>query len=118
MRCAPSALALVLSLTVLSLPASAACDVAGLKLEEAIAQSKELREKANAQIVRDLRTLRDAAVVLESYKFDAECERLVALVRQLSAEPAKTIERSGDTDEDKAEEIEETREPKPAPGKK
>ena len=33
----------------------------------------------------------------------AECQRLVAVVRELVADPARAIETSGDTDEDKAE---------------
>ena len=49
--------------------AEAACDVKGAKLEEAIAQKSELRETANKQTVRDLRTLRDAAIVLDTYKY-------------------------------------------------
>ena len=94
--------------------AQAACDVAGAKLEEAIAARKQLREPANAQLVRDLRTLRDAAIVLDTYKHEPECERLLAILRTLTADPAKTIEQSGDTDEEKAESIEETRTPKAA----
>lgn len=95
-----------------TIAAFAACDVKGLKLEDAIVGKKELQEAANAQTVRDLRTLRDAAIVLDAFKFEPECERLVAIVRQLTAQPEKTIERGGDTDEEKAEEIEEAREPK------
>ena len=72
------------------------------------------RHAANAQAVRDLRTLRDAAIILESYKFEPECERLVAIVKQLAADPDKAIEQSGDTDEDKAEAVERTRQPKAA----
>ncbi len=117
-----AALAACLTLCAWSAPAYAGCDVAGLKLEDAIAAKSELREDANAQTVRDLRTLRDAAIVLDSYKFGPECERLVAIIRTLTADPEKTIEQSGDTDEEKAEAIEETREPKvpaeKAPAKK
>nr|WP_306437192.1 photosystem reaction center subunit H [Methylobacterium gnaphalii] len=88
----------------------------GLKLEEEIAGKKELQLSANEQTVRDLRTLRDAAIILDSFKFEPECERLVAIVRQLTAQPTKAIERGSDTDEEKAEEIEQVREPK-APAK-
>jgi hypothetical protein len=35
-----------------------------------IAKSTELKKSANKQAVRDLRTLRDAAVVLDTYKLD------------------------------------------------
>ncbi|NEU12295.1 photosystem reaction center subunit H [Methylobacterium sp. BTF04] len=96
--------------------ASAACDVKAAKLEEAIAAKSELRETANKQTVRDLRTLRDAAIVLETYKYGTECERIVEIVKALAANPEKTIERGGDTDEDKAEDLLEAREPKAAPG--
>lgn len=95
-----------------SFGAPAACDVKGAKLEEAIAGKSELREAANKQTVRDLRTLRDAAIVLETYKYEAECARLVTIVRALAANPEKTIERGGDTDEEKAEDLMEAREPK------
>lgn len=92
--------------------ASAACDVAALKLEDAIAQKTELQNSANKQTVRDLRTLRDAAIVLQAYKYEPECERILAIVKTLTANPEHAIEQSGDTDEEKAEEIEETRAPK------
>ena len=105
-------LAAALILATSTAMAGAACDVKGAKLEEAIAGKSELREAANKQTVRDLRTLRDAAIVLETYKYDTECERLVAIVRALAANPEKTIERSGDTDEEKAEDLMEAREPK------
>ncbi|MDB5646431.1 photosystem reaction center subunit H [Methylobacterium sp.] len=105
-------LAAALLLAASTATASAACDVKGAKLEEAIAGKTELRESANKQTVRDLRTLRDAAIVLETYKYEAECERLVAIVRALAANPEKTIERGGDTDEEKAEDLMEAREPK------
>ena len=92
-----------------------ACAVEDAGLEPAIAARKELREDKNAQVVRDLRTLRDAAIVLESYGFAEDCRRLVALVKDLVANPDGTIKRSGDTDEDKAEEVQESREPKAEP---
>ncbi|WP_246154053.1 photosystem reaction center subunit H [Methylobacterium oryzihabitans] len=92
------------------------CDVVGLRLEDEIARKPELRESANAQTVRDLRTLRDAAIILDAHKRPAECARLVAILRELVADPDRTIEQGGDTDEEKAETIEEAREPKaPAP---
>ncbi|KQU05292.1 photosystem reaction center subunit H [Methylobacterium sp. Leaf469] len=94
---------------------ASACDVKAAKLEEAIAAKSQLREAANKQTVRDLRTLRDAAIVLETYQYGPECERLVAIVKALAANPAKAIERGGDTDEEKAEEVLETREPKAPP---
>ncbi len=94
--------------------AFAACDVAALKLEDVIAQRKELQDTANEQAVRDLRTLRDAAIVLQAYKYEPECERILTIVKTLSANPIHALEQSGDTDEEKAEEIEEAREPKAA----
>lgn len=94
-------------------PARAACDVKGAGLEEAIAAKGELRETANAQTVRDLRTLRDAAIVLDAYKYEPECERVMAIVKALAADPERAIEQGGDTDEDKAETVVRSREPKP-----
>lgn len=97
---------------------TSACQIADAKLEEAIAKKRELRAGANAQVVRDLRTLRDAAVTLQSYKHDGECERVVAIIRELIADPDKAIEASGDTDEDKAEEIAQATKPKTPAAKK
>ena len=97
--------------------ARAECDVEDTGLEPAIAAKKELQEAKNAQIVRDLRNLRDAAIVLESYGFPNECKRLVAIVKGLAAKPDDTIKRSSDTDEEKAEEIQESREPKAPRGR-
>ena len=87
----------------------------GAGIEEAIASKKELRADANAQLVRDLRTLRDAAIVLETYKFPGECENLLGIAKSLLANPGQTIERGGDTDEDAAEGLVEARSPKDAP---
>ncbi|KQT45639.1 photosystem reaction center subunit H [Methylobacterium sp. Leaf456] len=107
---------LLLALTPAFAPAAqAACAVEDAGLEPAIAEKKELQEAKNAQIVRDLRTLRDAAIVLESYGFPKECKELVAILKELTAKPEATIKRSGDTDEEKAEEIQESREPKVGP---
>src|SRR5215218_5002762 len=79
-----------------------------LKLEQAISQDSKLRQSANAQVVRDLRTLREAAIILDANKHTAECRRLVAVVRELVADPKRAIETSSDTDEDKAEVLTET----------
>ena len=92
--------------------AFAACDVQGAKIEEQIAAKPDLQKDANAQTVRDLRTLRDAAIVLETYKYPGECEVLLGIARSLLSDPAKTIEQGGDTDEDKAETLVEARKPK------
>ncbi len=108
--------ALGLALTLAATPAKAACDVTGAKIEEAIAAKGELRADANAQLVRDLRTLRDAAIVLDTYKFPGECEILLGIAKSLLSNPSKTIEQGGDTDEDKAESLSEAREPKDAAG--
>ena len=116
MRRTIPAASLALAVALLAAPAEAACDVKGAQIEEAIAKKSELREDANAQLVRDLRTLRDAAIVLESYKFPGECEVLLGIVRSLLANPSKTIEQSGDTDEEKAEDLNEARQPKAAGG--
>src|SRR5829696_6891925 len=63
--------------------AMADCQIADAKLEEAILQKPELRGRANRQTVRDLRSLRDAAFTLWSYERHADCERLVANIREL-----------------------------------
>ena len=68
--------------------AFAACDVQGAKIEEQIAAKPELQKDANAQTVRDLRTLRDAAIVLETYKYPGECEVLLGIARSLLSDPA------------------------------
>ena len=90
-------------------PALAHCGVADLKLEQAISQDSKLRQSANAQVVRDLRTLREAALILDANKHTAECRRLVAVVRALVADPKRAIETSSDTDEDKAEVLDKAR---------
>src|SRR5829696_8632862 len=95
-------------------PALGHCRVTDLKLEQAISQDSKLRQSANAQVVRDLRTLREAALILDANKHRAECRRLVAVVRELVADPARTIEISSDTDEDKAEVLDKTRRQKTA----
>ncbi len=95
----------------------AACDVKGAKIEEQIAAKPDLQKDANAQTVRDLRTLRDAAIVLDTYKYPGECEVLLGIARSLLSDPGKTIEQGGDTDEDKAESLIEARKPKSAPEK-
>lgn len=95
----------------------AACDVKGAQIEEKIAAKPDLQKDANAQTVRDLRTLRDAAIVLETYKYPGECEVLLGIARSLLSDPQKTIEQGGDTDEDKAESLVEARKPK-APAEK
>ncbi len=56
-----------------SSPALAHCGVTDLKLEQAIARKSERCQGANVQIVRDLRTLREAAIILGSNQQTAEC---------------------------------------------
>ena len=94
-------------------PALAGCPVADAAVEKAIATKPEFRDRANAQVVRDLRILRDAAVVLDAYKHDGACKRVVAVLNTLAANPERTLE-AGDTDEGKAEAVEKARKPKPA----
>jgi hypothetical protein len=91
-------------------PAMAECQIADAKLEEAILQKPELRGPANRQSVRDLRSLRDAAFTLWSYGRHADCERLLANIRELIAGPA--MGSLGDNDEDEAEKQIAAREPK------
>jgi sporulation protein YlmC with PRC-barrel domain len=89
--------------------AQAECQIADAKLEEAILHQANLRGSANRQSVRDLRRLRDAALVLQSYGRDGDCERLVGNVRELISGPAMTT--LGDTDEDNAEKQSDAQEP-------
>jgi sporulation protein YlmC with PRC-barrel domain len=89
--------------------ARAECQIADAKLEEAILHQANLRGSANRQSVRDLRRLRDAALVLQSYGRDGDCERLVGNIRELISGPAMTT--LGDTDEDNAEKQMDAREP-------
>jgi PRC-barrel domain protein len=91
-------------------PAMADCQIADAKLEEAILQKPELRGPAHRQSVRDLRSLRDAAFTLWSYGRHADCERLLANIRELIAGPAMAS--LGDNDEDEAEKQFAAREPK------
>ena len=95
-------------------PALAHCGVTDLNLEQAISRKNELRQSANVQVVRDLRTLREAALILDANKHTSECQRLVTVVHELVADPKRTIETSGDTDEDKAEALDKTRRQKTA----
>src|SRR6476620_8057676 len=90
--------------------ALADCQIADAKLEEAILKKPDLRGPANGQIVRDLRSLRDAAFTLRSYGRHDDCERLLANIRELiSGPPMGSL---GDNDEDEAEKQTSAREPK------
>ena len=92
-------------------PALADCPVVdAAKTEKTIASKPEFRDGANAQVVRDLRTLRDAAVVLDAYEQDGACKRVVAVLNTLASHPERALE-SGDTDEGKAEEVAKARKP-------
>ena len=103
-----SAVALLASLSVTE--ARADCQIADAKLEEAILQNPGLRGPANRQSVRDLRSLRDAAFTLWSYGRHADCERLLANIRELISAPS--MGRLGDNDEDEAEKQITARDPK------
>src|SRR5436305_8642634 len=94
--------------------ARAECQIADAKLEEAILHQANLRGSANRQSVRDLRRLRDAALVLQSYGRDGDCERLLGNIRELIAGPAMTT--LGDSDEDNAEKQMDAQEPQAARG--
>ena len=89
-------------------PALAGCPIADAKIETAIATKPEFRNKANAQVVRDLRTLRDAALVLDAYDRGGACQEVVAVLNTLTADPERTL-KSGTTDEEKAEEVQKAR---------
>ena len=110
MRAASIILASVCALAVTG-RALAGCPVADAKIEEAIATKPEFRDTANAQVVRDLRTLRDAAVVLDAYEHEGACKRVVAVLNTLASNPERTLG-AGNTDEGKAEKIERARKPK------
>jgi hypothetical protein len=90
--------------------AMADCQIADAKLEEAILQKPGLRGPANRQIVRDLRSLRDAAFTLRSYGRHDDCERLLANIRELISGPP--MGNLGDNDEDEAAKQIAAREPK------
>ena len=112
MRSTPALLAALASLVIAN-PARAACPVDNAKVEKAIATKPELRGGAGAQVARDLRLLRDAAVVLDAYEHAGACKRVVAVLNTLTANPERALE-AGDTDEGKAEQIERARKPKAA----
>ena len=90
--------------------ARAECDIADARLEEAILQNPKLRGPANSQSVRDLRSLRDAAITLRSYGRHDDCERLLSNIRELIAGPS--MGSLGDNDEDGADRQNAAREPK------
>src|SRR5436190_10849600 len=90
--------------------AMADCQIADAKLEEAILQKPELRGPAHRQSVRDLRSLRDAALTLWSYGRHADCERLLANIPAIIGGPG--MGNLGDNDEDEAEKQFAAREPK------
>jgi sporulation protein YlmC with PRC-barrel domain len=88
--------------SVLGVPgAFAACNISDAKLEEAILKKPELRNPANRQMVRDLRSLRDAAFVLWSYGRYDDCERLLGNLRELIVSPSMAS--LGGNDEDEAD---------------
>ena len=89
--------------------AMAACNIVDAQLEQAILTKPELREPDNRQMVRDLRSLRDAAFILWSYGRHDDCERLLANIRELVAVPSMGA--LGDNDEDEAEQQFAAREP-------
>jgi sporulation protein YlmC with PRC-barrel domain len=81
--------------------AQADCQIGDAKLEEAVLQNPRLRGPANRQAVRDLRSLRDAALTLRSYGRHDDCDRLLANIRELIAGPLMST--LGDNDEEQAE---------------
>jgi PRC-barrel domain len=90
--------------------ARAECEIADAKLEEAILQNPSLRGPGNRQAVRDLRSLRDAALTLRSYGRHSDCERLLGNIRELIAGPP--MGSLGDNDEEAAEKQMDAQEPK------
>lgn len=82
-------------------PALANCTISDAQLEEAILKKPEFQDPANRMLVRDLRTLRDAAYILWAYGMEEDCERVVANVRELIAAPE--MGQLGSNDEDEAD---------------
>jgi hypothetical protein len=80
---------------------------------KAITAKPEFRDGANAQVARDLRILRDAAVVLDAYDQDSACKRVVGALNRLASHPERALE-AGDTDEGKAEAVQKARKPNSA----
>ncbi len=79
--------------------AAAQCNISDARLEEAILQKPELRDPENRQMVRDLRTLRDAAFILWSYGRHEDCERVLGNIRELVAAPSMGTLGANDEDE-------------------
>ena len=96
---------LLLALTVIGTlgmrDAQAECVIADAKLEEAILSKPEFRDPANRQMVKDLRHLRDSAFVLWTYGLEAQCNQLLAGIRELIASPS--MGSLGGSDEDMVE---------------
>jgi sporulation protein YlmC with PRC-barrel domain len=90
--------------------AMAQCQIGDAKLEEEILHNPQLRGPGNRQVVRDLRSLRDAAFTLWSYGRHDDCERLIANIRELIAGP--NMDSLGGNDEEDANKQIEAREPK------
>ncbi|HEY8579362.1 MAG TPA: photosystem reaction center subunit H [Beijerinckiaceae bacterium] len=88
----------------------AACPVEKVPVETAIAKSPDLRGP-NTQVARDMRTLRDAAVVLDALEQDGACKQVVSVLKKITDEPARALA-AGDNDEERAEKIEASRKPK------
>ena len=96
-----SFLSLAIACAAFAAEAAAKCNISDAKLEEAILQKPELRDRANRQIVSDLRVLRDAALILWSYDRQEDCERILGNIRELIASPS--IAGLGNNDEDEAD---------------
>ncbi|MGQ7794565.1 PRC-barrel domain-containing protein, partial [Faunimonas sp. B44] len=109
MQCHAALLTFTLLTAVGAAPAMAECNISDAKLEEAILHKPELRDPANRQMVRDLRSLRDSALILWSYGRHADCDRLIASIRELVTSPS--IGGLGDNDEDEADQQFAAREP-------
>ena len=89
--------------------AAADCNISDASLEEAIQQKPEFRDRANRQMVNDLRTLRDAAFILWSYGLQDGCERVLGNIRQLIASPS--MGSLGGNDEDEVDQQQAASEP-------
>lgn len=109
-------IAIVLFMTLSVANAFAECEIADAKLEEAVLNNPHLRGAVNAQAVRDLRRLRDAALILRSYGRHEDCERLLGNIRELISGPS--MGSLGDNDEDEAEKQMDAQTPKVRRGRR
>lgn len=74
--------------------AMADCTVVDTSFEENLRDNSEMRAAYAGPTIRDLRDLRDAAMVLAAYGQNEACEEVAQSIKQISADPAKANEMS------------------------